>query len=319
MRKTLLVTGCAGFIGSNFCRLYDSEYRIIGIDALVRGSHIKNISEKIIFFKLDITSHYDLINLFQKFPEIEGIINFAAETHVDHSLSNDSLFWTTNVLGVRHMAQIALKKGIRFLQCSTDEVYGPHRGGPSFEETSALNPRNPYAASKAAADLLLLSYYESYRLDYIITRGTNTIGPQQSLEKVLPKAIVHFLKNKPFPLYKTPAKRMWLGVTDHCTAIMSAFQKGQSGEIYNISPDQECEMETALLIDRVRCLMGRGEIQEVTDRAAYDLRYFISPKKSRTQLNWAPKQTLLQLIHDTVLWYQNNIEWIETHSMKPSL
>lgn len=311
--KTVLVTGCAGFIGSNFCRLFEKDYSIIGVDNFSRGSHRRNISDRIFFREMDITNASSLESLFYEFPEIHGIINFAAETHVDFSLAGDALFWSTNVLGVRNLAQIALKKKIRILQVSTDEVYGPSLQGENFSEEDRLNPRNPYAASKAAADLLLKSYHESYQLDCIITRGTNTIGPRQSLEKAIPKAIVCFLKDKAFPLYRTPAKRLWLSVEDHCSAIMMAFENGKSGLVYNVSPDSENEMETRLMIEKICQLIGRGKILEVEDRPAYDLRYLISSQKIREELGWKPIRMLSVLSQETVCWYRDNQEWIETH------
>ena len=310
--NTLLVTGCAGFIGSNFCRLYEREFQIIGLDNLGRSSHLQNVSSKIQFDRADITSEHTLEEIFEAHPGIQGVINFAAESCVDHSLADDSQFWATNVMGVRNLARVALKKKIRLLQVSTDEVYGSNNGMMAFE-TNSLNPRNPYAASKAAAELLLKSYGEAYGLDFAITRGSNTLGPRQSMDKVIPKAIVHFLNGKPFPLFKTPAKRMWLSVADHCRAIMTVFQKGISGQVYNVSPEEDHEIETADLIEQIRSIIGRGSVQLVDDRAAYDLRYFISSRKIRNELGWESQKNLCEILQTTVAWYLNNPDWIKNH------
>lgn len=314
----LLITGCAGFIGSNFCGLFEREFEIIGVDILRRGSHPENISKNITFRTMNISSEEQLSELFLSFPRIEGIINFAAETHVDYSLEDDRPFWETNVNGVRNLAKMAIAKKIRFLHVSTDEVYGPSDDGQLFSETDRLNPRNPYAASKAAADLLLLSYHKSYGLNCVISRGCNTIGPRQSLEKVVPKAISHFLMDRPFPLYKTPAKRFWLSVEDHCRAILAIFKRGRTGEIYNVCAGPDYEIETESLVDQIRSLVGKGVINKVQDRLAYDLRYAISSDKIQNELAWGVVKKLPEIIRETVGWYQKHLEWIEACSSKIS-
>lgn len=310
MKKMILVTGCAGFIGSNFCRLYAPEYDIIGIDALERGSHPKNIPNEIRFQQMDITDCGALNRLFEQESAIQGIINFAAQTHVDHSLEDDEKFWKSNVEGARILAQMALSRNIRLLQVSTDEVYGPSDQGIHFDENSPLNPRNPYAASKAAGDLLLLSYAHAYGLNCVITRGVNTMGPRQSPDKLIPKAIFYFLSGRPFPLYQTPAKRLWISAEDHCRAILTIFQKGQTKGVYNISPPQENEIETHAVVEKIRSLMGRGEIKLVPDRKAYDLRYLICSEKLRHELGWRPQHAFYEMLTQTIEWYIQNQEWI---------
>jgi len=280
---------------------------------MVRGSHPKNLPANIAFRQLDICSEGALNQLFEDHPGIEGVINFAAESHVDHSLADDSRFWATNVIGPRNLAKFALRKKIRLAHVSTDEVYGSSDGKAAFTEEDKLNPRNPYAASKAAAELLLRSYREAYGLDVVITRGSNTLGPRQSLDKLVPKAIFHFLKGRPFPLFRTPARRMWLGVEDHCRAVMAAFKKGESGEAYNVSPNESHELETAQVVEQIRSLLGRGDIQLVDDRLAYDLRYRISSDKIRNRLNWLPREDFRELLCETVRWYLGNFDWIEGH------
>ncbi len=313
--KTILVTGCAGFIGSNFCRLYEGQFHIVGCDSLTRGSHPRNVSDCVSFHRIDICSEEALVQLFQGLPEIEGIINFAAESHVDHSLRDDSRFWATNVFGVRNLARLAIQRKIRLVQVSTDEVYGSSGDGEAFTEENPVNPRNPYAASKAAAELLLRSYREAYGLDVVITRGSNTLGPRQSLDKLVPKAIVHFIKGRSFPLFKTPARRMWLGVEDHCRGIKAVFEKAKTGHVYNISPDPENEVETSVIINQIRSSIGKGSIRSVDDRLAYDLRYFISSQKLKNELGWEPIQKLPDLLKETVRWYCDNPDWIETSSV----
>jgi len=314
--KTLLVTGCSGFIGSNFCHLYGRKFRIIGVDALTHGSHPKNLSDSISFHQIDLRSEEALHQLFQLFKDqsgIDGIINFAAESHVDHSLADDSPFWSTNVLGPRNLAKIALRSKIRMLQVSTDEVYGSSNGSVPFTEEDRLNPRNPYAASKASAELLLNSYREAYGLDVVMTRGSNTLGPRQSPEKLVPKAILHFIKGSPFPLFRTPARRMWLSVQDHCRGVLAAFEKGKSGQVYNLSPKESEEFETSDVVERLRSLVGKGEIKLVDDRPGYDLRYLISSRKAREDLGWAPEENFNETLKNTARWYLNNTDWIESH------
>lgn len=309
-RKTILVTGCAGFIGSNFCRLYADDFDIVGIDKMTRGSHPDNVSDRIRFHEADICSNEAIGSIIDTNPELIGIVNFAAESHVDFSLADDATFWRTNIEGVRNLARHALRKRIRLLQVSTDEVYGPSTGGECFEETARMNPRNPYAASKAAGELLVQSYHQSYGLDAVVTRGCNTMGERQFPDKVVPKAVSHFLAGIPFPLYKTPAKRLWIDVELHCQAIRLVFERGKSGEIYNVAAEPENEIETAELVKMIRDLLGKGTIRETEDRAAYDLRYCISSRKIREQLEWKPRQDLRQLVRKTVDWYANHTDWI---------
>lgn len=314
--KTLLVTGCAGFIGSNFCERFQDEFEIVGVDALTRGSHPANIAPCIKFHRLDILSEDGLRGVFRAHPGIEAIVNFAGETHVDDSLKDDTPFWATNVLGLKNLAKIALERKIRLLHMSTDEVYGPSADNRIFAETDPLNPSNPYAASKAAGDMLLLSYHHSYGLDCVIARGCNILGPRQSLEKLVPKAIFHLQRDKPFPLYRTPAKRVWLSIDDLCLALATLLREGRSGQIYNVGPDHDHEIETAALVGQIRSLIGKGNVTTVCDRRAYDLRYLISAGKIRKELNWTATKNLKQVIEETVAWYQNNPRWVETYPFK---
>lgn len=312
---TLLVTGCAGFIGSNFCQLFANDFTIIGVDCMGRGSHPANISSAIKFHDLDISCENAVNELLSTYQNIDGIINFAAESHVDFSLHNDKKFWSSNVEGVRHLARAALNKKIRLVHVSTDEVYGPSDNGEHFTENSPLDPRNPYAASKASGELLVRSYHAAYKLDAVISRGCNTMGPRQFPDKVVPKAISYFLADKPFPLYKTPARRLWIDAADHCRAIKVLFEKGRSGEIYNIAPSGDNEIETLVLVETVRKLIGKGTIQEVADRASYDLRYLMSADKIQNELNWSAKTKLSELIENTVKWYLENLNWLNQCSI----
>jgi dTDP-glucose 4,6-dehydratase len=244
----------------------------------------------------------------------EAIINFAAETHVDRSLEDDAPFWRSNVMGARILAEEAARRGIRLVQVSTDEVYGDGVLCPDpWPENAPLNPGNPYAVTKAAADMMLSVYARrrDHPLDVVITRGTNTIGPRQFPEKALPKAIWCFLNDRPFPLFQTPARRIWMSVYDHARGVEAALQRGIQGQIYHLVPEPECEEYTQRVIESVQEMLGKGEISLVPDRQQYDLRYRLDSTKTRLDLGWQPRWRLEDTLRETVDWYLENRDWLE--------
>ncbi len=312
----ILVTGGLGFIGSNFIRYILEKYsdvEIINLDAMKYGSNPKNLKEyekddRYTFIKGDI-SDYDLMKKIVK--DVDILVNFAAETHVDRSISNPHSFLKSNVIGVFTILE-AIRKynpNIRFIQISTDEVYGDILKG-SFKEEDRLKPSSPYSASKAAADMFVLAYVRTYNIDAIITRCTNNYGPYQFPEKLIPKTIIRASMNLKVPVYGTGRNiRDWIYVLDHCEAIDLIIKKGEKGEIYNISSNEEkTNLEVVKTILR---LMNKDEslIEFVEDRPGHDLRYSLDSTKIRKELGWKPKYSFEDGIKMTINWYLNNEWW----------
>jgi dTDP-glucose 4,6-dehydratase len=305
----LLVTGHLGFIGSAFCHLFKDKYEIIGVDFHGFGSSIKNLASGISDIKADISNHEEIDYIFNQVkPDV--VINFAAESHVDRSNVNDFNFWKSNVLGTREIALQAIKYKVRMVHVSTDEVYGDafFNDSPWVEESRTM-PQNPYSVTKAAAEMLL-SVYSRNDLDVVITRGANTIGPRQFREKAIPKAIYCFTHNLEFPLFRTPAQRMWMYVDDHATGIEAALLKGKKGEIYNLAPFFESEEYISNVINFVKEIVGKGNVIFVDDRKNYDLRYWMSAKKANEQLEWTPQYDLESTIKLTTRWYLDHPEFL---------
>jgi dTDP-glucose 4,6-dehydratase len=308
----ILVTGGAGFIGSNFTHYMlkeHSDYEIVVLDKLTyagRKENLQDIWDKITFLKGDITKKKDVE---KTATDCDCIVNFAAETHVDRSIIEAGTFVLTDVLGVYNLLETMRKFGIaRFVQISTDEVYGHILKG-SFEENDKLNPRNPYSASKASAELLCRAFFETYGLHVIITRSSNNYGPYQHPEKLIPKAITRALLNKPIPVYGTGKNvRDWLYVKDNCEAIDLVLHKGESGEIYNIAATQE--LKNIQAIKAILKLVNKPEslIKFVKDRPGHDLRYSLRTEKM-LKLGWKPKTKFKEGIKKTVAWYRQNVEW----------
>ena len=311
----ILVTGGAGFIGSNFVRYVlkqHPDYKIVVLDKLTyagRKENLADVWDRIVFLKGDITVREDVAEAAR---DCDCVVNFAAETHVDRSILMAGTFVLTDVLGVYNLLEIARESNMsKFVQISTDEVYGHILKG-SFKETDRLNPRNPYSASKAGAELLCRAYFETYGLQTIITRSSNNYGPYQHPEKLIPKTIINALLNKPIPVYGTGKNvRDWLYVEDNCEAIDIVLHKGRSGEIYNIGANQELEniqvVKTILkLTDKPQSLM-----KFVEDRRGHDLRYSLRIEKTQ-ELGWRPSTEFSVGIEKTINWYRQNVEWWKT-------
>ena len=305
----LLVTGHLGFIGSAFCWACRDRYELAGVDFGGWGSMEENLVPGVVDARFDIADEKQLPALLERF-EPDAIVNFAAESHVDRSIDHDAAFWRSNVLGVRNLALAAHERRIRLVQVSTDEVYGDAiEADRPWTEDTPIAPRNPYSVTKASAELLLLAYRHTHGLDVVITRGANTVGPRQFPEKAVPKAVDHFQRDKPFPLFRTPARRMWMHAEDHAGGIEAALLRGRTGEVYNLAPPVESEAYTHEVIRLVRDMVGRGDIEEVDDRKGYDLRYFMAADKAKAELGWVARHTLRDTIASTVEWYLANPDW----------
>jgi dTDP-glucose 4,6-dehydratase len=312
----ILVTGGAGFIGSNFIKYILSKYphyEIVNLDKLSYAGNLDNLSDiednpDYQFIKGDICDQ----NLVERIvgDKIDAIINFAAETHVDRSLYDPKIFMETNVLGTQVLLESALKSKIdRFIQISTDEVYGTLSKG-FFTETSPLLPNSPYSASKASADLLVRSYFKTFNLPSVITRSTNNYGPYQFPEKLIPLFITNALSSQELPLYGDGLHvRDWLYVEDHCTALDVVLHKGEIGEIYNISGNCEKTNQeiTELILKKLN--QPKSLIKHVKDRLAHDRRYALDSSKIRNELGWKPDASFEEGLAKTVDWYIANPEW----------
>ncbi len=314
--ERIVVTGHLGFIASAFCWKYRERYAITGIDFAGWGSMEENLAPGTRDVRLDIADPEALHAALEE-GRPDAILNFAAESHVDRSIEDDLAFWRSNVLGARNLALEAQRRGIRLVQVSTDEVYGDAlEEERAWTEDSPIRPRNPYSVTKAAAELMLSSYAKTLGLDVVVTRGANTIGPRQFPEKAVPKAVTCFLAGRAFPLFRTPARRMWMHVADHVSGIHAALLRGVSGEVYNVAPSEASEAYTHGVIERVQALVGQGEIRPVDDRKAYDLRYWMDAAKARRELGWQPEYDLERTLADTVAWYMANQDWLATANAK---
>lgn len=312
----ILVTGGAGFIGSNFIRLLMSShpgYKIVNVDTLTYAGNLDNLRGidtdlRYTFVKGDICDS-NLINTILEKHEIDTIVHFAAESHVDRSIADASEFVRTNVLGTHTLLNAARRHAIRkFIHISTDEVYGSIPEG-SFKETDILTPSSPYSSSKAGSDLLALSYFTTYNLPVIITRCTNNFGPYQYPEKLIPLFVTNLIDGKKVPIYGTGKNiRDWIHVNDHCRAVDFLLHKGKTGEIYNIGGGSE---KTNLEItEKILELLRKDEsmIEYVTDRPGHDFRYSLDCSKLRS-LGWKPGYSFEEGLQDTVTWYMQNEWW----------
>ena len=315
----ILVTGGAGFIGSNFIRMVLSEHSdtfIVNLDKLTYAGNLENLGDFLDnpnhkFVKGDICNRRLLEEILDKY-KIEAIINFAAESHVDRSLLAPEDFLETNVKGTLTLLKAALNKKLeRFVQISTDEVYGSLGPEGKFSEDTPLSPNSPYSASKAAADHLVKAFGHTWGLKYNITRCSNNYGPYQFPEKMIPLMINNALNDKELPVYGDGLYvRDWLYVYDHCTAVWKVLTEAPPGETYNIGG---CNEKTNLeVIDLIlqRLDKPKSLIKHVTDRPGHDRRYAIDAGKIITQLNWKPSVSFEEGIEKTIDWYLQNRKWL---------
>jgi len=317
----IIVTGGAGFIGGNFVHYMIQKYpsyKIICLDKLTYAGNMQTLepvisNQNFKFIKADIADRESVYGIFdEESPNI--MVNFAAESHVDRSIEDPSVFLQTNVIGTQVLLDACNKYGIdRFHQVSTDEVYGDlplDRPDLFFTEETPLHTSSPYSASKAAADLLVQAYHRTYNIPVTISRCSNNYGPYHFPEKLIPLMIANALKGKNLPVYgKGENVRDWLYVEDHCSAIDLIIHKGKVGEIYNIGGHNEhTNMEVVQTIIRE---LGKGEITFVKDRAGHDLRYAIDPAKIRNELGWTPATNFEDGIRKTIQWYLDNRSWWE--------
>lgn len=332
--KRLLVTGGAGFIGSNFIKYmldkYDN-YKIVNLDLLTYAGNLENLkdvedNQNYRFIKGDIADR-ELVNRLFEEENFDYIINFAAESHVDRSIEEPGIFVKTNVMGTQVLLDTAKKywtigkdetgypvyrDGVKYLQVSTDEVYGTLGKTGMFTETTPLAPNSPYSASKASADMLVRAYNETFKLPMNITRCSNNYGPYQFPEKLIPLMIANTLEEKDLPVYGDGMQvRDWLHVKDHCSAIDTVLHKGKIGEVYNIGGNNEkANIEIVKLIIKT---LGKSEnlIKYVKDRLGHDRRYAIDNTKITTELGWEPSYTFEQGMKETIEWYLDNRDWWE--------
>lgn len=317
----LLVTGGAGFIGSNFIRHLLKEHPdwyIVNLDKLTYAGNLENLKDvednpHYLFVRGDIADRELVDRLFRE-EKFDLVANVAAESHVDRSILDPAPFIEINVKGTQVLLEAARQHGIaKFLQVSTDEVYGSLQPDePPFTEESPLKPNSPYSASKAAADLMCRAYFVTYGLPVVITRCSNNYGPYQFPEKFIPVCITNALEGKPIPLYGDGLNiRDWIHVEDHCRALDLVLQKGRPGEVYNIGANNE---HTNLeIVKTILKLMGKPEslITFVKDRPGHDRRYAIDAKKSRQELGWAPARDFVSGLEELIHWYTINTSWWE--------
>ena len=320
--KTILVTGGAGFIGSNFVYLLLDErpdWKVVCVDALTYAANIHTLNRALenknfTFYKEDIRNREGIFAIFEKeHPDV--VVNFAAESHVDRSIENPGIFLETNILGTQVMMDACRKYGVeRFHQVGTDEVYGDlplDRPDLFFHEDTPIHTSSPYSTSKASADLLTLAYYRTYGLPVTISRCSNNYGPYQFPEKLIPLMINNALHDKPLPVYGEGLNvRDWLYVKDHCYGILKCLEIGKVGEVYNLGGHNE-----KANIDIVRIILKELDKPEslityVKDRKGHDQRYAIDPSKANKELGWGPTTMFNEGIKKTIEWYLNNQEWM---------
>jgi dTDP-glucose 4,6-dehydratase len=332
--KTILITGGVGFIGSNFVRLMldkHPEYKVINIDALTYAGNLENLKDvndntNYEFLKIDIRDKKKIEEIFRD-NEIISVVNFAAESHVDRSIEEPEIFLTTNIIGTQVLLDTAkkywkinpddkycrdYKLGVKFLQVSTDEVYGELGDTGMFIETMPLMPNSPYSASKASADMIVRAYNETFGMPVNITRCSNNYGPYQFPEKLIPLMINNCLKERTLPVYGDGMQvRDWLHVFDHCSAIDTVLHEGRDGEVYNIGGNNE--KTNIELVKLIISTLGKSEdlIKYVKDRPGHDRRYAIDNTKITTELGWEPAYAFEQGIKETIQWYLDNSKWIE--------
>lgn len=314
----LLVTGGAGFIGSNFVRYMLEKYptyKVVNYDLLTYAGNLENLKDvenhpNYTFVKGDINNR-ELLDYLVKTHEIDVIVNFAAESHVDRSITDPDIFVKTNVLGTQALLDVAKANNIKkYVQISTDEVYGTLEETGYFTEETPLAPNSPYSASKAGGDLLVRAYHETYGLNVNITRCSNNYGPYHFPEKLIPLMITNALEGKELPIYGDGENiRDWLHVKDHCAAIDLVIHKGRPGEVYNIGGHNERTNNEIVHLIVEKLGVSKDLIKYVADRPGHDRRYAIDPTKIMTELGWKPQYTFETGIVETIQWYIDNQEW----------
>lgn len=316
----LLVTGGAGFIGSNFVRYMVNkypEYHIVNLDLLTYAGNLENLKDietasNYTFVKGDIADREFVNELFAQ-QKFDYVLNFAAESHVDRSITNPDIFVKANIQGTQVLLDAAKNFGVKkYLQVSTDEVYGTLGETGYFTEETPLAANSPYSASKAGADLLVRAYHETFGLPVNITRCSNNYGPFHFPEKLIPLMIINALHDKPLPIYGDGLNvRDWLHVEDHCQAIDLVLHNGRDGEVYNVGGNNE--RTNIEIVKTILKHLGKPEslIKYVTDRPGHDRRYAIDATKLRTELGWEPKYTFDTGIEQTIKWYLDNKDWWE--------
>lgn len=321
MNKNILVTGAAGFIGANFVEYFINKhpaYNVIVLDKLTYAgnmNNLKKVMDKITFVKGDICDFDFVQNVYKKY-EINGVIHFAAESHVDNSIKNPFIFTHTNVIGTHTLLEAAKQiwgegNSNKFVHISTDEVYGSLKEDGYFTEKSPIKPSSPYSASKASSDLIALAYKETYKMNVNVTNCSNNYGPYQHNEKLIPHMIKLALNNKKLPVYGEGLNiRDWLYVEDHCEAIDLVFHNGIAGERYNIGGHNE--RRNIQIVKLILQRLGKTEdlIEYAEDRKGHDYRYAIDPSKIKNELGWEPKTKFEEGIVKTIDWYLNNREWL---------
>jgi dTDP-glucose 4,6-dehydratase len=314
----ILVTGGAGFVGSNFVRYVRRErpeWTVVNLDKLTYAGNLESLADlrdddKHVFARGDIADA-ELVTRLCEQHGIETIFNLAAESHVDRSILGPSIFVETNVSGTQVLLDVARRANVkRFVQVSTDEVYGSLGVEGRFTEMSALKPSSPYSASKAAADLLALAYHHTFGLDVIVTRCSNNYGPYQFPEKLIPLMIANALEEKKLPVYGDGLHvRDWIHVEDHCAALLAAAERGKPGEVYNVGSDNEWP-NLQIVRTLLRILKKPDSlIEHVKDRPGHDRRYAIDARKARADLEWAPRIAFAEGLERTVSWYLANRAW----------
>jgi len=332
--KTYLITGGAGFIGSNFIEYMLNKYsniKIINVDKLTYAGNLENLRRveehsNYKFVKADICDKAAITKIFQE-NNIDYLVNFAAESHVDKSIMDPEIFVKTNILGTANLLNVAkefwakkeaFEEGKRFIQISTDEVYGSLGEWGYFTEKSPIDPHSPYSSSKASADLMVKAYYDTYKMPIIITRCSNNYGPYQYPEKLIPLIINNLLNKKEIPIYGDGLNvRDWIYVKDHCSAIDKIIKRGRVGEVYNIGGDSErtnLEIVRGIIKyvhDNFDLSVSDNLITYVEDRKGHDRRYAIDASKIKEEINWQPEVSFEAGIVETIHWYLNNKQWLE--------
>jgi len=322
MTQNILVTGGAGFIGSNFVEYFVNKYpkyNVIVMDKLTYAGNMHNLAkiiDKIKFEKVDICDLEEVTRVFEEY-DINGAIHFAAESHVDNSIKEPFIFTKTNILGTHTLLEVGKRKWgenskNKFVHISTDEVYGTLGEEGYFTEESPIKPNSPYSASKASSDLIARAYFETYKMNVSITNCSNNYGPYQYNEKLIPHMIKLALKNQKLPVYGTGKNiRDWLYVEDHCKAIDLVYHNGRAGERYNIGGHNE--KRNIDIVKLILAHLGKDEslIKFVEDRKGHDYRYAIDPIKIKNELGWEPETKFEDGIIKTIDWYLENKEYLE--------